>query len=478
MEFSGKMKQVHMHYCSLYPKFVSMVDKHKDIVTDILRSSSKFSSSHSGNQTPIAGASNETSPVVILNSSLSYPFRRLDKYPALLQELQRYTCESDPDRGDTQRALFLFRELGSCCSDVRRRKEMELEVLLGNIKELPDNFPDIETLGDIIRMSSVIVTQTPEDENVFLKDRYLVLFPKDLLLLSVVSNDMTSFTFEARLTLTDVTLPRISPTGDDVEKRSIDLLLARGIKYTFLCPSTEDYHSWMSLMLEAKRSCDSIYVRYSSAVQSLNPFVTTPQESNSTVSRQSTSTVSSTSSHPSRPRVSASPTTPATPVTFVRRRSGYWADKSLLPHPVTSYLDVLTSISDSNSSKKSLTKKKQMQGKRSTSPAADMAIFQTIESYCTNTATMSGTSARTPRKINTPMKTERSTGTMGSGSSPSSNRSIRDDDPLTTKFIMEEIQNLRKEMFSMRKEIEILNDELRKETEARIKLEKSISGHS
>jgi hypothetical protein len=467
MEFAGKMKQVHMHYCSLYPKFVSMVDKHKEIVNDILRTSSKFSNSHHGNQ-----ASSEPSPVVLLNSSLSYPFRRLDKYPALLQELQRHTSEGDPDRGDTQRAGYLFRELVSCCLDVRRRKEMELEVMLGNIKELPDNFPDIETLGEIIRMSSVIVTQTPEEEDVFLKDRYLVLFPKDLLLLSI-SRDMTSFTFETRLTLTDVTLPRVSPSVEDAEKKSIDLLLAGSKKYTFLCPSPEDFHSWMSLMLEAKRSCDSIYVRYSSAVHSLNPFVTTPQESNSTTSRQSTSTVSSTSSHPSRPIVSESPNLPA-PVTFVRRRSGYWADKSLLPHAVTSYIDVLSCISDANNSKKSLTKKKQMQGKRSASPAADMAIFQTIESYCSNTAAMTGTASRTTRKINTPIKNERSTGTLGSGSS---NRSVREDDPLTVKFLMEEIQNMRKEMFSMRREIESLNEGLRKETEARIKLEKCLSNH-
>lgn len=53
-------------------------------------------------------------PNVIITSSLSVSFRRLDKYPALLQELQRYTEENHVDRGDTQRAGFLYREIAVC----------------------------------------------------------------------------------------------------------------------------------------------------------------------------------------------------------------------------------------------------------------------------------------------------------------------------------------------------------------------------
>lgn len=102
-------------------------------------------------------------PNVQITSLLSISFRRLDKYPALLQELQRYTEENHSDRGDIQRAGFVYREISVCnikisidqlikinifqrqqmsCLELRRRKEMELEVMLGNIKNF-DNFVSI-----------------------------------------------------------------------------------------------------------------------------------------------------------------------------------------------------------------------------------------------------------------------------------------------------------------------------------------------
>lgn len=48
---------------------------------------------------------------LVLTTALSQPFRRLDKYPGVLQEFQRHIEESHPDRGDTQRSVHVFREL-------------------------------------------------------------------------------------------------------------------------------------------------------------------------------------------------------------------------------------------------------------------------------------------------------------------------------------------------------------------------------
>lgn len=46
-----------------------------------------------------------------MTTSLSKPFTRLDKYSALLKELERHTEESHSDRGDTQRAISVYREI-------------------------------------------------------------------------------------------------------------------------------------------------------------------------------------------------------------------------------------------------------------------------------------------------------------------------------------------------------------------------------
>lgn len=49
--------------------------------------------------------------ILVLTTGLSKPFRRLDKYSAMLQELERYTERNHPDRGDTQRSIAVYREI-------------------------------------------------------------------------------------------------------------------------------------------------------------------------------------------------------------------------------------------------------------------------------------------------------------------------------------------------------------------------------
>lgn len=52
-----------------------------------------------------------TPGILVLTTGLSKPFRRLDKYSAMLQELERHTEKNHPDRGDTQRSVCVYREI-------------------------------------------------------------------------------------------------------------------------------------------------------------------------------------------------------------------------------------------------------------------------------------------------------------------------------------------------------------------------------
>lgn len=49
--------------------------------------------------------------VLVLTAGLSKPFRRLGKYPAMLQELARHVHEAHPDRGDTHRASVVYKDV-------------------------------------------------------------------------------------------------------------------------------------------------------------------------------------------------------------------------------------------------------------------------------------------------------------------------------------------------------------------------------
>lgn len=99
------------------------------------------------------------------------------------------------------------------CIELRRRKEMELEVMLGNIR----NFDglSIETYGSIIKMEpaiSVLIRPVWQEAK---KDCYLVLFPRVLMVLSV-GKELTSFTYESMMTLENARLQMIHPAGEAI----------------------------------------------------------------------------------------------------------------------------------------------------------------------------------------------------------------------------------------------------------------------
>jgi Rho guanine nucleotide exchange factor 7 len=128
-----------------------------------------------------------TSPgVLVLTVLLSKPFRRLEKYSGMLQELERHVEECHPDRGDTQRSVAVYKDIATSCSATRRQKELELQVLTGPVRGWEG--PSLATLGDIIYMGSVAVG--PQHH-----DRYFVLFPTTLLILSV-SHRLSAFIYE------------------------------------------------------------------------------------------------------------------------------------------------------------------------------------------------------------------------------------------------------------------------------------------
>jgi hypothetical protein len=72
------------------------------------------------------------------------------------------------------------------CAKLRRQKELELEVTTGTIRDWEGD--GIASLGDVLHMGSVAVGSEH-------KDRYLVLFPSHLLILSV-SSRMSAFIYE------------------------------------------------------------------------------------------------------------------------------------------------------------------------------------------------------------------------------------------------------------------------------------------
>ncbi|MEQ2157448.1 Rho guanine nucleotide exchange factor 7, partial [Goodea atripinnis] len=107
------------------------------------------------------GHGSGTAGILTLTTGLSKPFMRLDKYPTLLKELERHMDENHADRPDILKCMGSFKSLSAQCQEVRKRKELELQILTETIRLWEGD--DIKTLGSVIYMSQVLV-QSPMSE--------------------------------------------------------------------------------------------------------------------------------------------------------------------------------------------------------------------------------------------------------------------------------------------------------------------------
>ncbi|XP_043864852.1 uncharacterized protein LOC6577559 isoform X2 [Drosophila mojavensis] len=213
------MKKVHQAYCAAHPKAIVILDKYKDELEKYMERQ---------------GASSPG--LLVLTTGLSKPFRRLDKYSAMLQELERHMESSHPDRGDTQRSVAVYKDIAATCSATRRQKELELQVLTGPVRNWQGQ--ELSTLGDIIHMGSVAVG--PDH-----RDRYFVLFPQTLLILSV-SQRMSAFIYEGKLPLTGIVVNRLEDT--DVIKNAFEISSSLIDRIVAVCQGPNEANKWVELL--------------------------------------------------------------------------------------------------------------------------------------------------------------------------------------------------------------------------------------
>uniref|UniRef100_A0A8C1D9S8 Rho guanine nucleotide exchange factor (GEF) 7a n=1 Tax=Cyprinus carpio carpio TaxID=630221 RepID=A0A8C1D9S8_CYPCA len=157
-----QMRSLYVYYCSNHPSAVSILTDHSEELGEFME----------GRGASIPG-------ILTLTSGLSKPFMRLDKYPTLLKELERHMEEGHPDRTEIQKCMMAFKNLSAQCQEVRKRKELELQILAETIRLWEGE--DIKTLGSVLYMSQAMVQNHGcEDKH----ERYLLLFPHVLLILS------------------------------------------------------------------------------------------------------------------------------------------------------------------------------------------------------------------------------------------------------------------------------------------------------
>ncbi|XP_016101193.1 rho guanine nucleotide exchange factor 6 [Sinocyclocheilus grahami] len=176
--------------------------------------------------------------ILTLTTSLSKPFMRLDKYPILLQELERHVEEAHPDYSDILKATVAFKYLVIQCQDLRKRKNLELQILSEPVRGWEGD--NMKSLGQVVYMSQVHIQSSLNEEK---EERYFMLFPNVVVMLSA-SPRMSGFIYQGRLPLTGTTvtkLPEDAETGHyafEITGGAIDRTMV-------FCSSAQEQLEWL-----------------------------------------------------------------------------------------------------------------------------------------------------------------------------------------------------------------------------------------
>ncbi|XP_047391676.1 rho guanine nucleotide exchange factor 6 isoform X6 [Sciurus carolinensis] len=213
-------KSMYLAYCANHPSAVNVLTQHSDDLEQFME-----------NQ----GASSPG--ILILTTSLSKPFMRLEKYVTLLQELERHMEDTHPDHQDILKAIIAFKALMGQCQDLRKRKQLELQILSEPIQAWEGE--DIKTLGNVIFMSQVLVQYGTCEEK---EERYLMLFSNVLLMLSA-SPRMSGFIYQGKIPVAGMVVTRL----DEIEGNDCTFEITGNIveRVVVHCNNNQDFQEWL-----------------------------------------------------------------------------------------------------------------------------------------------------------------------------------------------------------------------------------------
>uniref|UniRef100_A0A8D3CX87 Osteoclast-stimulating factor 1 n=1 Tax=Scophthalmus maximus TaxID=52904 RepID=A0A8D3CX87_SCOMX len=218
-----QIKIIYVAYCSNHPSAVNVLTQHSEVLGEYMESK---------------GAS--TPGILTLTTSLSKPFTRLERYPTLLKELDRHMEDQHPDRADLLASMASFKSLAAQCLEVRKKKDLELQILTEPIRNWEGD--DIRTLGPVQHMSQATVhTQDCQESN----ERYLVLFPHTLLMLSA-SLRMSGFIYQGRMPLSGMLISRIE--DGETMRNAFEISGAQCERIQVACNNQNDLQEWLDLL--------------------------------------------------------------------------------------------------------------------------------------------------------------------------------------------------------------------------------------
>ncbi|XP_056295248.1 rho guanine nucleotide exchange factor 6 isoform X2 [Pseudoliparis swirei] len=351
-----QIKNLYLTYCSSHPSAVCILTDHSEELDKFMESQ---------------GASSPG--ILTLTTSLSKPFMRLDKYPTLLQELERHVEEAHPDYADIVKATAVFRNLVTQCQELRKRKNLELQILSEPVRGWEGD--SMKSLGHVAYMSQAHIKNGSSEEK---EERYLMLFPTMLVMLSA-SPRMSGFIYQGRLPLAGTTVTRHAEDADNGHY-ALDITGSMTDRMTVFCSTAQELQEWLEHLQPYTKGGSPAGTISKTAEGKPLSLVGTPTHLShlgSVISRgplEPPKTSKPWSLSCLRP---APPLKPSAALGYKERMSYIMKDSSKSPRPIKKFLP-------GNRKKERKHSDDEVQTRKSTAALEeDAQILRVIEAYCT-----------------------------------------------------------------------------------------------
>ncbi|KAG8586563.1 hypothetical protein GDO81_005422 [Engystomops pustulosus] len=175
--------------------------------------------------------------ISLMNQMKSLYLAYCANHPSAVNVLTQHRYDYHPDRPDIQKSMTAFKNLSAQCQEVRKRKELELQILNEAIRGWEGD--DIKTLGSVIYMSQVMIQCAGNEEK---NERYLLLFPNVLLMLSA-SPRMSGFIYQGKLPLTGTCITKLE--DNENHKNAYEISGNMIERITVSCNNQQDLQEWV-----------------------------------------------------------------------------------------------------------------------------------------------------------------------------------------------------------------------------------------
>lgn len=311
--------------------------------------------------------------ILILTTSLSKPFMRLEKYVTLLQELERHMEDTHPDHQDILKAIIAFKTLMGQCQDLRKRKQLELQILSEPIQAWEGD--DIKTLGNVIFMSQVVMQHGACEEK---EERYFLLFSSVLIMLSA-SPRMSGFMYQGKIPIAGMVVNRLDEIeGSDCMFEITGSTVERIVVH---CNNNQDFQEWMeqlNRLTKGPTSCGSLSKTSSSSCSTHSSFSSTGQPRGPLEPPQIIKPWSLSCLRP------APPLRPSAALGYKERMSYILKESSKSPKTMKKFLH-------KRKTERKASEEEYVIRKSTAALEEDAQILKVIEAYCTSASFQQGT---------------------------------------------------------------------------------------